>query len=100
MGAPVGQRPHTPVGAPKHDGVARELGGVEVAGVGNLAVVADIEPGVTPELLDLQVEQLAIEIHVAMDLIRTNQRPDRLRIVPITTMATPKSDQAEHDFNA
>ena len=65
------------------DGLRADRGGVVVAELGHLAVVADIDPGVGEEMLHLQLEQLLVEIEVAMDLGLAHQGGDGLSIASV-----------------
>ena len=89
MRTTVMQHPYHVVRAAQQDHrLSCDLGGVVVTRRRHLAVVADIDPGVAPQALHLQVEQLRVEVEVAMDRIRPHQRADGLQIVAIAVHAT------------
>jgi hypothetical protein len=44
---------------------------------------------VPPELLHFQVEQLAIDVRVTMNLIRAHESPNRLWVIPVTVHSAP-----------
>jgi hypothetical protein len=66
-----------------------DLGRVEVAGGRDLAVVTDIDPGVAPQARHLELEQLRIQIYVAVDAIRADQTTDGSRISAVAIHFPP-----------
>src|SRR5699024_336917 len=57
--------------------------GQEITGVRNLAVVADIIPGVGEIVFLFQLEQFLIDVQIAMHLFRLHQRPYSVRVLAI-----------------
>src|SRR4029453_13371187 len=71
-------------GIPHPDGgLPADRRGVVVAEFRDLAVVADIDPGGGKEMLHLQLEQLLVEIKIAMDLGLAHKGGDGLSIASV-----------------
>src|SRR5262249_35807276 len=68
MAAAVEQHADAAVTLAHHDdGLTPELGGVGVAGVGDLALMADIEPGPAEQTLHLELEDLRVGVDTPAD---------------------------------
>ena len=64
MGAAIEQHVHVVVVMPRHDnGLAAELGRYVVARFGDLAGVADVQPGASKDALHFEFEDIRIGIH-------------------------------------
>ena len=89
---------HGVVGVPHHQHrLAADVGRKIVARLGHLALVPHIDPGFREQLVHLDLEQLGIEIDVAMHAIRLHQGADRLPIAavaPAVDMHGPPPPQA------
>ena len=85
---------HHPVGVAHHQHrLLADRGAVVVAGIGHLAVMADIDPGVGEQVLHLQVEDLLVDINVAMDLGLPHQVADRRCVRPVLAHAPSPLDR-------
>ncbi len=79
--AAVEQHAHAVVGVAHHDHRLRtDRRGEVVADILHLAVVAHVVPGVVEEVLHLQVEDLLVDVHVAMHFRFPHQRLHGLRV--------------------
>src|SRR5260221_3542853 len=82
MAAAVVEDMHGAVAVPAHDdGLPAERRRDVVAGLRHLAVVADIDPGPPEDPRHLELEQLGIDIDVAVNAFRFDQLADRRAVV-------------------
>jgi len=81
MGAAVEQDVNGSVAVTgQHHRLAPELGGEIVAGIGNLARVADEQPGAPENPLHLQLEHVGVRIDAPVDAARLDEIGNRFRI--------------------
>ena len=78
------------LGVTNHDdGLRADRRGVIVADLRHLALVADIDPGIGEEMFHLELEQLLVEIEIAMDLGLAHERGDGLPVAAILADHAP-----------
>ena len=84
VGAAVHHDAHAVVGVAHHDQRAPGDGhGQVVAGLGNLAVVARVVPGVGKKVLLFQREDVGVDVQVAVHLVWLNQGGNGLRVATV-----------------
>ena len=64
----------------RKNGLMPDFRGYEIAGVGQLAGMADIDPAVREKLFHLQLEDLFINVCVAMNSVAFDQTGDGLTV--------------------
>jgi len=81
MGTAVDEHADRPVGVPCHDHrLASHSRREEGAGLGDLALVADQEPGAAEDAIHLEVEQGGIGVDRPVDAVRLDQGLDGLNV--------------------
>ena len=60
---------------------------VVIAGIGNLAVVADIDPGIGEQVLHFEIEHLPVDVDVAVDFGLPHEVMNRRGICPVMAHA-------------